>query len=80
MRESEIVKQQNGIVNRSSSQSVSKFSQISFKELVVGEKIGKGSYGKVHVGKWNAASVALKFCRKNENTTETFMREVKLMT
>jgi predicted Ser/Thr protein kinase len=70
---------ENEIVSRSLSQSGSKYSQISFKELVVGEKLGRGSYGKVYLGKWNTASVALKFCRKNESTMEVFIRETQLM-
>jgi predicted Ser/Thr protein kinase len=54
------------------------YSQISFSELVVGNEIGEGSYGKVCLGKWNNAVVALKFCRKR-GKEEEFMREVRLM-
>jgi serine/threonine protein kinase len=61
-----------------STQSTTKHSQISFKDLVIEQKIGKGSYGKVCLGKWNAASVALKFCRQKERI-EDFMREIRLM-
>jgi serine/threonine protein kinase len=51
---------------------------ITFTELIVERKIGTGSYGKVCLGKWNAAPVALKFCRKKGNV-EDFMREIRLM-
>jgi hypothetical protein len=53
-------------------------SQITYNELVIEREIGEGSYGKVCVGKWNAACVALKFCRKKGNLNE-FMQEMKLM-
>jgi hypothetical protein len=51
---------------------------ITFTELKVEKKIGTGSYGKVCLGQWNAAPVALKFCRKKGNL-EDFMREIRLM-
>jgi predicted Ser/Thr protein kinase len=54
-------------------------SQIAFTELVIEKEIGEGSYGKVYLGKWNHAPVALKFCRKKGKLDE-FMHEVKLMT
>jgi serine/threonine protein kinase len=53
-------------------------SQISFSELIVEKKIGTGGYGKVCLGKWNAAPVALKFCKK-KGKIEDFMKEIKLM-
>jgi predicted Ser/Thr protein kinase len=53
-------------------------SQLFFNELVVDKEIGEGGYGKVFLGKWNGASVALKFCKKQKNV-EDFMRELKLM-
>jgi len=53
-------------------------SQVAFTELKVERKIGMGSYGKVCLGKWNAAPVALRFCRKKGNV-EDFMREMQLM-
>jgi predicted Ser/Thr protein kinase len=55
-----------------------KSSQIAFNELVVEKEIGEGSYGKVFVGKWNDALVALKFCRKNASI-EDFVSEIKVM-
>jgi len=58
--------------------SLLKHSQISFTELTVERKIGRGSYGKVCLGKWNAAPVALKFCRKKEGL-EDFVREIRVM-
>jgi predicted Ser/Thr protein kinase len=39
-------------------------SQITFNELKIEKELGEGSYGKVCVGKWNSAPVALKFCKK----------------
>jgi serine/threonine protein kinase len=46
--------------------------------LTIEKKIGTGGYGKVCLGKWNAAPVALKFCKKKGNL-EDFMREIQLM-
>jgi hypothetical protein len=61
-----------------STQSASRTSQISFNDLVAENEIGFGSYGRVCVGKWHAASVALKFCR-NPRKLEEFVEEMKLM-
>jgi predicted Ser/Thr protein kinase len=55
-----------------------KRSQIAFSELTIEKLIGEGTYGKVCVGKWNGAPVALKFCKK-KGSVEDFMKEVKLM-
>jgi len=52
--------------------------QIAFNDIVVEKEVGEGSYGKVCLGKWNAASVALKFCRKNRKI-EDFLQEMKIM-
>jgi predicted Ser/Thr protein kinase len=59
-------------------QSTKSQSQILFNELVVEKEIGEGSYGKVFLGKWNDAPVALKFCRNNVKIEE-FIFEVKVM-
>jgi serine/threonine protein kinase len=59
-------------------QTQAKFSQISYKELVVEEELGIGSYGKVCLGKWNDAFVALKFCKERENMND-FLREIRVM-
>jgi hypothetical protein len=56
----------------------SKSCQISYKELVVEREIGEGSYGKVCLGKWNDAPVALKFCHNKENVDD-FVSEIKIM-
>jgi serine/threonine protein kinase len=40
--------------------------------------LGEGSYGKVCLGKWRAAPVALKFC-KNKGKLDEFINEMKLM-
>jgi hypothetical protein len=53
-------------------------SQIAFSQLEIVREIGKGGYGKVCLGKWNAAPVALKFCKKKRKV-EDFLREIKLM-
>jgi len=53
-------------------------SQISFNELTVDRELGEGSYGKVCLGRWNDAPVALKFCRKKTSMDE-FMSEVKIL-
>jgi predicted Ser/Thr protein kinase len=53
-------------------------SQIAFKDIEVQREIGEGSYGKVFLGKWNAASVAIKFCKKRGNIQE-FLNEIQLM-
>jgi hypothetical protein len=53
-------------------------SQISFNEIIIDKEIGDGSHGKVFVGKWNNATVALKFCR-NQGSIENFLKECKIM-
>jgi serine/threonine protein kinase len=53
-------------------------SEISLNELEIGSEIGSGTYGRVCLGKWNAATVALKFCKK-KGKIEDFMNEIKLM-
>jgi predicted Ser/Thr protein kinase len=50
-----------------------------FDELAIEKEIGEGGYGKVYLGKWSGAPVALKFCRKKGKIDE-FIKEVKLMT
>jgi predicted Ser/Thr protein kinase len=60
------------------SRNISKHCQISYNELVIEKEIGGGSYGKVCLGKWNNAPVALKFCRKKENI-EDFAKEIRVM-
>jgi len=51
---------------------------IRFNDIFVEKEVGEGSYGKVYVGKWNGAHVALKFC-KNKGQIEEFINEMKLM-
>jgi hypothetical protein len=53
-------------------------SQISFNEIAFEKEVGEGSYGKVWLGKWNKARVALKLCRR-KGEIEDFMKEMKLM-
>jgi predicted Ser/Thr protein kinase len=53
-------------------------SHISNNELVIDKEVGEGSYGKVCLGKWNNAPVALKFCR-NRGSIEDFAKEIRVM-
>jgi predicted Ser/Thr protein kinase len=57
--------------------STSQYPQILFNELVVGKELGTGSFGRVYLGKWRNAFVALKFCQTGK--FDEFMKEVKLM-
>jgi serine/threonine protein kinase len=58
--------------------STSQYSQIPFNELVIGKEIGEGSFGRVYLGKWRSAFVALKFCQTGK--IDEFMKEMDLMT
>jgi serine/threonine protein kinase len=71
-------KNQNNLATISQDPVLKRSQIITFTEVTVERKIGTGSYGKVCLGKWNAAPVALKFCRKKGNLEE-FMREIRLM-
>jgi predicted Ser/Thr protein kinase len=53
-------------------------SEIAFSEMIVEKELGEGRYGRVCLGKWNAALVALKFC-KNKGKLDDFMKEIRLM-
>jgi serine/threonine protein kinase len=55
-----------------------RLSQIKFEELTIEKEIGEGAYGRVCLGKWNSAVVALKFCKK-KGKIEEFLKEVDLM-
>jgi serine/threonine protein kinase len=52
--------------------------QISFHDIEVERQLGGGSYGKVYLGRWNNAPVALKFCKKQTQINE-FLKEAQLM-
>jgi predicted Ser/Thr protein kinase len=52
--------------------------QIPFNELVVIKDLGAGSFGKVCLGKWNHAHIALKFC-KEQGSVDNFLSEIKVM-
>jgi serine/threonine protein kinase len=52
--------------------------QIAFHEIEIQKELGEGSYGKVCLGKWNAAPVALKFC-KNKKRLDDFVQELRLI-
>jgi hypothetical protein len=52
--------------------------QIPFEDIEVGKELGKGSYGRVCLGRWNGAPVALKFCKEKESLDE-FWKEANLM-
>jgi len=60
------------------SQSSLRHSQIALNELVIESEIGEGSFGKVCLGRWREAPVALKFC-KNKGKVDEFMNEMRLM-
>jgi predicted Ser/Thr protein kinase len=51
--------------------------QIPFEQIEVEKELGKGSYGKVCLGRWNDAPVALKFCKEKAGLDE-FLREANL--
>jgi hypothetical protein len=53
--------------------------QISLEDIEVLNELGRGSYGRVCLGQWNGAAVALKFC-KEKGGLDKFWKEVKLMT
>jgi predicted Ser/Thr protein kinase len=52
--------------------------RIPFEDIEVKKEIGKGSYGKVCLGQWSGATVALKFCKEKEGL-EDFWKEANLM-
>jgi hypothetical protein len=52
--------------------------RIPFQDISVEKELGKGSYGKVCLGRWNGAPVALKFCKEKEDL-EDFWKEANLM-
>jgi hypothetical protein len=60
------------------SRTFTKYSQISLNEIAIEKELGEGNYGKVCLGKWRAARVALKFC-KNKEKLDEFINEMKLM-
>jgi predicted Ser/Thr protein kinase len=62
----------------SRSESSVKRSQIPYNDLSIEKELGDGSFGKVYLGRWNGAPVALKFCRKKESL-EDVMSEIKIM-
>jgi hypothetical protein len=53
--------------------------QIPFEDIEIGNELGRGSYGRVCLGRWSGTSVALKFCKEKGGLDE-FWKEVKLMT
>eukprot|EP00029_Vermamoeba_vermiformis_P001486 TRINITY_DN1165_c0_g1_i1.p2 TRINITY_DN1165_c0_g1~~TRINITY_DN1165_c0_g1_i1.p2 ORF type:complete len:303 (+),score=61.02 TRINITY_DN1165_c0_g1_i1:1883-2791(+) len=50
---------------------------ISRDNLVIGKEIGKGSYGRVHLGEWNSTTVAIKVA--TAAGTLSFEKELELM-
>jgi hypothetical protein len=62
----------------SSNVELAKKHQISFQDISVEKELGKGSYGRVYLGRWNGAPVALKFCKEKEGL-EDFWKEANLM-
>jgi predicted Ser/Thr protein kinase len=57
-------------------ESIKKY-HIPFEQIEVETKLGKGSFGKVCLGRWNHAPVALKFCKGKEKLDD-FLREANL--
>jgi predicted Ser/Thr protein kinase len=51
---------------------------ISFEDLEFEKEIGKGSYGKLWLGRWSGSHVALKFCQESEGLKD-FLKEVYVM-
>jgi predicted Ser/Thr protein kinase len=51
---------------------------IRYEDIEVGNELGKGSYGRVCLGQWRGATVALKFCKEKGGLNE-FWREASLM-
>jgi predicted Ser/Thr protein kinase len=52
--------------------------RVPWNEIKIVRDIGKGSYGKVCLGKWRHTDVAVKFCNDIGNV-EDFLREAELM-
>jgi hypothetical protein len=52
--------------------------QIPFEDIEIEKELGKGSYGRVCLGRWNDAPVALKFCKEKEKLDD-FLKEATLM-
>jgi predicted Ser/Thr protein kinase len=71
---SEIIHTQKSIVNTEPSNKY----YIPFDEIEIQKELGKGSYGRVCLGLWNGAQVALKFCKEKERIKE-FWKEVNLL-
>jgi predicted Ser/Thr protein kinase len=51
---------------------------IPFADVKIERELGKGSYGKVYLGQWDGAPVALKFCKEKEGL-DNFLKEANLM-
>jgi hypothetical protein len=52
--------------------------QIPFEDIEIEKELGKGSYGRVCLGRWNDTPVALKFC-KEKAALDDFLKEATLM-
>jgi predicted Ser/Thr protein kinase len=52
--------------------------QIPFEDIKIEKELGKGSYGRLCLGRWNDKPVALKFCKEKEKLDE-FLKEATLM-
>jgi predicted Ser/Thr protein kinase len=51
---------------------------IPFEEIAIQKELGNGSYGRVCLGLWNGAPVALKFCKEREKLDD-FWKEFNLV-
>lgn len=65
-------------MRRGSNVEVTEKHQIPFSDIEVEKELGRGSYGRVCLGRWSGTLVALKFCREAEKLEE-FLNETKLM-
>jgi serine/threonine protein kinase len=52
--------------------------KVPWNDITIIRQIGKGSYGKVCLGKWQHTEVAVKFCSDLGNLEE-FLKEAELM-
>lgn len=74
------------LLGNNSSSSLIRFKEdIDFKEIKLGERIGRGNFGEVYIGYWRNTSVAVKKCKINvdshdqQEILDDFEREAQIM-